>query len=317
MANKLAERIKYAMAHLSHKQYISLLARPNWRRTQRMNMNVLINPFSIRRAALKARASKRIRVMARPKHVNKKYDPALAPPPYPRIHPKTLEATISKRIIDLALPKKRHLLANMRYQTSPNIAELLSKVQNSRYRKYRYFCNVRIQREMRQKQRIMAKLRRAVKPEDWDQHMAFLKKLAAPKVPPRPTFPARKRKWRPANMRRIEELATPLVREMPEVRDPFEVPQSALTYIISKRIESIAYPKTPPVIIPPKIPGAVRRAALKAIASPRIVLLATPAQRPAGMETDLREDAFKVSPKALKAKCSRRLKFLAKPKRYR
>lgn len=33
-------------------------------------------PYSIRRSALKARASKRIKVMAQPKHVTKKYDPA-------------------------------------------------------------------------------------------------------------------------------------------------------------------------------------------------------------------------------------------------
>ncbi|XP_043253352.1 uncharacterized protein LOC122397919 [Colletes gigas] len=317
MGHKLAERIKYAMAHLSHKQYITLLAQPNWRRVQRMNLNLLANPFGIRRAALRARASKRIKVMARPKHLNKKYDPALAPPPYPRIHPKTLEAKSSKRIVDLALPKKRQLLANMRFQTRANIAELLWKVQNSRYRKYRYFCNARQQREMRKKNKIMARLRRAVKPEEWDQHVAFLEKLAAPKVPPKPTFPGRRRKWRPVNMRRIEELATPLIRELPDVRDPFTVPESALTYIITSRMAEIAYPKTLPEIVPPRIPGAVSQAALKAIASPRTILLAKPLERPAGIETDVREDAFTVSPKALKAKCSRRLKFLARPKRYR
>lgn len=51
-------------------------------------------------------------------------------------------------------------------------------------------------------------------------------------------------------------------------------------------------------------------------ASERIIVLAKPAQRPAGLETDLREDAFTVSPMALKAKCSRRLKILARPKVY-
>lgn len=50
-------------------------------------------------------------------------------------------------------------------------------------------------------------------------------------------------------------------------------------------------------------------------ASPRTVTLAKPVERPAGIETDLREDAFTVSPMALKAKCSKRLKFLARPKR--
>lgn len=52
-------------------------------------------------------------------------------------------------------------------------------------------------------------------------------------------------------------------------------------------------------------------------ASPRTINLAKPVERPAGMETDLREDAFTVSPLALKAKCSKRLKMLARPKRRR
>ncbi|EZA47810.1 hypothetical protein X777_15243 [Ooceraea biroi] len=47
-----------------------------------------------------------------------------------------------------------------------------------------------------------------------------------------------------------------------------------------------------------------------------MIALAKPAQRPPGRETDLREDAFTVSPMALKAKCSKRLKILAKPKTY-
>lgn len=112
----LSERIKYAMDHLSHKQHISLLARPNWRRIQKKHVHILPRPYSIRRSALKARASKRIKVMAQPKHVTKKYDPA---------------------------------------------------------------------------QRILAKLRRAIKPDEWEHHMEVLEILSAPKVPPKPR-PVRK-----------------------------------------------------------------------------------------------------------------------------
>ncbi|XP_060817329.1 uncharacterized protein LOC132907887 [Bombus pascuorum] len=314
----LTDRIRYAMDHLSHKQHISLLARPNWRRTQTRNAHILANPYGIRRTALKGRASKRIKAMARPKHVIKKYDPTKAPPPYPRIHPKTLAAKPTKRIHDLALPTKRLLLANMRFPTSSgNIAETLWKVQKSRYRKYRFFCNARQQREMKKKQKIMAKLRRVIKPEEWDQHMELLEILATPKVPPRPRLPGKKKKWRPVNMRRIEELSTPPVREIPPPKDPSEVPRSALTYRITKRLQKIAYPKTVPEIIPPRILGKVSPGALRAVATPRTIILAKPVERPAGMETDLREDAFTVSPMALKAKCSRRLKFLARPKRRR
>lgn len=39
----LTDRIKYAMDHLSHKQHISLLARPNWRRTQTRNAHILVS----------------------------------------------------------------------------------------------------------------------------------------------------------------------------------------------------------------------------------------------------------------------------------
>lgn len=314
----ISDRIKYAMEHLTHKQYISLLARPSWRRTLTKNINLITDPYTTRRAALRARASKRIKVMARPKErrIVKKYDPEKAPLPYPRIHPKTLAAKTTKRITHLALPKKRVLLTNMKLYPSGNLAETLWKAQNSRYRRYRYFCNARIQRENKKRQKILAKLRRAIKPDEWDYHLDVLERLAQPKVPPRPRM-LKKKKWRPVNVRRLEELSTPVARELPEVRDPFTVSPTALTYKASKRIIKIAYSKTEPDVQPPKIPGEVSPAALKAVATPRLIELAKPAERPAGMETDLREDAFTVSPLALKAKCSKRLKLLARPKRRR
>ncbi|XP_076177126.1 testicular haploid expressed gene [Ptiloglossa arizonensis] len=315
---KLAERIKYAMKHLSHKQYTSLLARPNWRRIQRMNIHTVANPFTIKPSALRARASKRIKIMARPKHVTRKYDPSRMPPfSYLRIHPKTLEAKITKRIADLALPSKSQVLANTRFHASGVLAELLWKIQNSRYQRYRFFCNARHQRETKKKQKILARLQRVIKPNEWNQHMAFIDKLSAPKLPPKPTYPGRRRKWRPVNMTRIDELAVPMIRKSPETRDPFVVPKSALVYKISKNLVKLAFPRTQRDTGTPRIPGSVNPAALKAIASPRTILLAKPTERPAGIETDVKENAFKVSPKALKAKCSRRLKFLAKPKKYR
>lgn len=66
-------------------------------------------------------------------------------------------------------------------------------------------------------------------------------------------------------MRRLEELATPPAREMPVIRDPFKVPITALTYKISKRLLKIAFPKAPVEIMPPRIPGKVSPAALKAV----------------------------------------------------
>lgn len=51
-------------------------------------------------------------------------------------------------------------------------------------------------------------------------------------------------------------------------------------------------------------------------ANERYKILATPLVRPPGKETDLRENAFDVSPAALKAWCPPRTKILAKPKSY-
>ncbi|KAG7198239.1 hypothetical protein KM043_005643 [Ampulex compressa] len=318
----VSQRVKYAMAHLSHKQHISQLARPNWRRIQRMDMNILPKPFATSRAALRSRASKRIKVMAQPKFLNKKYDPAKAPSQQPRIHPKTLTAKSSRRIMDLALPKKGVLLTTMKYAMSnktmsENLSNLLWRLKKSRYQRYRFFCNARQKRDFARRKRLMAKLRKNLsKPEDWQKHLQVLERLAAPKVLHRRKPPGRRRKWRPVNMHRVEELAQPVSRASPEIRDPFKVPRSALTYQISSRVKEIAFRKNPPEIIQPRIPGAVSAAAMRAVASPRTIILAKPAVRPAGIETDLREDAFTVSPAALKAKCSKRLKILARAKTY-
>ncbi|XP_025161323.1 testicular haploid expressed gene protein-like [Harpegnathos saltator] len=316
----LALRLRYAMAHLSRKEHIALLARPNWRRLRRFDVNLVADPFSVRRAALRCRASKRIRVMAQPKFVTKKYEAAAAPPPYPRIHPKTLAAKSSRRIVELALPRKRDLLAAMQLARTKSmkatVSDLLLKVRKSRYQRYRVFCNARQEREAKKKRRLMAKLRKALtKPEDWQRHMRVLERLAAPKVVRPKKKPTKKRKWRPVDPKRLEALAQPTVREQPKAKEPFVVAASALTYQITKRTERLAITRKRPEI-PLRVPGAVTPAAMRATASERIIALAKPVSRPVGKETDLREDAFTVSPMALKARCSRRIKRLAKPKIY-
>ncbi|XP_015183281.1 PREDICTED: testicular haploid expressed gene protein-like [Polistes dominula] len=272
----VSERIKYAMAHLSRKQHTRLLARPNWRRLRRPDANIVVDPNAISRAALKCKPSKRIKIMARPKYVTKKYDALDYPAPYQRVHPKTLAATATTRIRNLAVPKKRVL-----------------------------------------EQRIFEFRKPPPRDHDWERHRMIIQKLATPKIyrKPKPFVP--RKRWRPFNMRRIENLAEPVIREIPIDRDPFKVSRSALKYRITDRIMRLYYPKTEFKVMKPRIPGAVSRAALKAIASSRTIFLAKPSKRPAGMETDLREDAFTVSPAALKAKCSRRLKKLAKPRNYK
>lgn len=75
------------------------------------------------------------------------------------------------------------------------------------------------------------------------------------------TFQKKKKK---IDMARLESLALPVVRDLPEMRDPFAVDPDALTYTITKRIESLAVPKFAPEI-EARIPGAVSAGALKAI----------------------------------------------------
>ncbi|CAL1674885.1 unnamed protein product [Lasius platythorax] len=274
-----SQRVKYALAHLSREEHTAQLARPNWRRLRRIDTNVLASPFTVRRAALRSRASKRIRVMAQPKFVTKKYDPAAAPPPYPRIHPKTLAAKSSRRIVDLALPKRRLLVETMKLAATKNmkatVSDLLVKVRKSRYQRYRVFCNARQEREARKKRKRMAKLRRALtKPEDWQRHMRVLERLAAPKVAARPKKrkPAKKKKkWRPVNIEHVYFLALPTIRAPLKIKDPFKVPARALTYRITKRTERLAVRKKWPEI-QLQMPGAVSPAAMKAIGSTHALL---------------------------------------------
>lgn len=77
-------------------------------------------------------------------------------------------------------------------------------------------------------------------------------------------FQGKRKKWRPFNVERIYTLAIPIIRLRPKLRDPFKVPPHALTYQLTKRMESLAVEKKRPEI-PLRIPGVVSPAATKAI----------------------------------------------------
>ncbi|XP_043493298.1 uncharacterized protein LOC122518424 [Polistes fuscatus] len=304
----VSERIKYAMAHLSRKQHTRLLARPNWRRFRRPDANITVDPNAISRAALTCKPSERIKIMARPKYVTKKYD-ALKdyPAPYQRVHPKTLAAKATTRILNLAVPKKRWIVNNY-----SNIFEICLNVFLNDDQKYIKCCNSVLE------QRIFEFRKPPPRDHDWERHRMIIDKLSRPKIYRKPKpFVSRKRRRRRLNMRRIQNLAEPVIREIPIDRDPFSVARSALKYRITDRMMRLYHSKNEFKVMKPRIPGAVSRAALTAIASSRTIILARPAVRPAGMETDVREDAFTVSPAALKARCSRRLKKLAKPRNHK
>jgi len=63
-------------------------------------------------------------------------------------------------------------------------------------------------------------------------------------------------------------------------------------------------------------PGVIPRAALKAILSPRIKELAEPKFNVKTVNTEFKENAFKISPTALTYKATKRIKKLAMPRTY-
>ncbi|XP_011494358.1 PREDICTED: uncharacterized protein LOC105359444 [Ceratosolen solmsi marchali] len=168
---------------------------------------------------------------------------------------------------------------------------------------------------LRNRRKIRKKLHKALaSPGDWERHNSALKKLAAPKrvhEQPQPPKPTKKKKY---SLKRLNVLAQPINLHPIMMPDPFSVKQSALTYRITKHMKHLAKMKDIPQPIF-NVPGRVNPMALLIEASTRIINLAKSVVRPLGLETDLKKNAFSVSPSALKAICSPRLKVLAKPKK--
>ncbi|XP_008203761.1 uncharacterized protein LOC100679689 isoform X2 [Nasonia vitripennis] len=327
----VSKRIKYARAHLTPRRHIAILARPIWRRSYLSpDSNCLPRPFSVCRAALRARPSKRIKMMAQPKSVQRRFDRAASQSrlslQYPRAHRGSLLLETRNRLFDLALPKKSALMHARRLArnraTLANINSLLQGVRKSRYQKYRIICEALQRRAAAREEKIRRKLRRALsKPGDWEKHNRALERLAAPKrrppKPPRPTSQRgrRRAKQRPAfDPQRLELLAQPSRKQPSRARDPFQVARSALVGAFSEHVLELAQRDNPRPVPRYREPGQVLPRALRAHASERILELAKPAVRPPGLQTDLKEDAFSVPPLALKAKCRPRIKILARPK---
>ncbi|XP_014209369.1 uncharacterized protein LOC106640020 [Copidosoma floridanum] len=298
----VSKRIKYARAHLSRRRHTAILSRPLLRRIQKTDFNSLSRPFSVSRAALKARATKRTKMMAQPKRIMPRYES----------HGQT--ALLHARMY-VSSAGNRNLLAN--------ISGRLQAIRKSRYQKYRVISNSLAQRAAARELKIRKKLHQVLsKPADWERHYKVLARLAAPKSTHRPPKPKKHRasaKGGKAGIRRLFDpkrtnmLAQPMTKHQDHGRDPFSVARSALSYKITEHVVKLATvePKQPPRYLQP---GAVRPGALQYVASDRIVVLAKPAERQPGLETNLKENAFSVLPRALKAICRPRVKVLANPK---
>ncbi|KAL7300240.1 uncharacterized protein LOC106656016 [Trichogramma pretiosum] len=327
----VSKRIKYARAHLTRRRHIVILATPLWRRTPHaIDFNSLPRPFQVPRAALRARATKRIKMMAQPKYSRPKYDQNLSRMSLRarRGDSITMSPESTKRLFDLSLPKKSALMHARLYLVSlgnkaglANVSAQLRGIRKSRYQKYRMICNSLHQRAVERERKIMRKMRRYLASTgDWERHKKALERLAQPKkLPRRPRSKplASKKKPKP-NMVRLQFLAKPARKQKPDGRDPFAVQPSALVYKITERMLKLADRENVRPEPEYLVPGAVNPNALKAEPTTRTLQLAKPAERPPGRETDLKEDAFSVPKSALKARCTPRLKKLAKPKtRYR
>ncbi|XP_058805415.1 testicular haploid expressed gene protein-like [Phymastichus coffea] len=319
-----SKRIKYARAHLSRRRHIALLARPHWRRTA-PDFNSIPRPFTVSRAALRARTSKRIKMMARPKHQPKSNQSRVL------LQYSRERREPSRWLFDLALPKKRLLVSARRYLLAQgnramlaNISAQLRGLSKSRYQSYRIICNALRQRAAARQEKIRKKLRRCLcKPSDWERHNKFLEVFARPKSYAKPAkrSPGRrgkgKKKKQLPDPARMNLLAQPARKKTTEIRDPFRVRATALKYEITDRTRELAQHRVRQDQEPIRELGTVALEALQAHANSRILELAKPMVREPGAETDLREDAFSVSPMALKAVCRPRVKVLAQPKKRR
>lgn len=72
----------------------------------------------------------------------------------------------------------------------------------------------------------------------------------------------KKRKYDP---KKVDQLAQPVVKTFPPMRDPFKVHPGALKYEITDKIKSLAFRQHPREYITPLIPGEVKKSALKFI----------------------------------------------------
>ncbi|XP_043483049.1 testicular haploid expressed gene protein-like [Leptopilina heterotoma] len=339
----VSKRVRYARAHFSRRKHIALLARPLKVHLYK-DINILENPFTVSRAALKFRPTKRLKILAKPKSINKKYDSAMKAPIYSKVPQAALNAKASNRIKDLSLPPKS-AVNHIRKVFSQNktkmeyINKISLEIRKSRYQKYRLICNTLHQQAFAREyaefpvrfrstallhsfcQGTFAwrkKLKRFLeKPSDWERHNKVLERLAKPKrkhFPPKLSPLRKSKKKRKYNPTRVEKLAQPLTREAPSKKNAFKVKSGALKYEMTDKMKELAYRIYPRICIEPRIPGKVTISALKYEANDRIQQLARPPNRPPGRETDLKDNAFDVSPTALKAWCSPAIKKLAKPR---
>ncbi|XP_037814742.1 uncharacterized protein LOC119605605 [Lucilia sericata] len=224
-----------------------------------------------------------------------------------------LDQRANTRTEQLAFPRARHLLLFkeqiLRLFSSERILNLNRLIRKSLFSLYSRLANVQPPQE-----------RKPIKKwdsSDWEKHTKILKKLAKPKVAPKPpAMPVKRMPLR--QMKRYKYLAKPKKSQYVEKAD-WVFTYEMRTHKASERTKNLAKPLIRDTTmlyqdLPIKIPLGV----LKHKASKRIIELAEPNARRTGQAapSDLKENPFGISPNALKTKASKRTQELAEPKEY-
>lgn len=249
----------------------------------------------------------------------------------------TLTGKIPSRIYKLAVPKVRHNVPlDLAYRT------FSSGNARYKYRKRQLKTRTRILELAEPKPKIRQVHARCLKSEQaerlyskpnkssiknnsdgWIKHQMWLKKNAAPKKIFRRSPEVKRR----SKMSKSQtDIMLDRLSQVPElkrfvkkliVRTTEPRPFGQITPMGLDWVQRLSVPRKLSSETQLNLdydPGVIPRAALKAILSPRIKELAEPKFNLKTVNTEFKENAFKISPTALKYKATKRIKKLAMPR---
>ncbi|XP_046409185.1 testicular haploid expressed gene protein-like isoform X2 [Ischnura elegans] len=247
------------------KTYTDYLAAPNPRR---LYSEPKVKLGHVPRAALRAKATKRIKQLAHPRSLPTSmhsWDGA------PSVEPAALRYQITERLKELSIPAPR----------GTSSSALVS-------------CSSKDGIQM--------------------DHQERIEMLSRPVYHPPPAVPRRGRKVPLGKLiKRIKSLSQPAERDLERHRaKEWKFTEAMNNYKPSDRLNAISKPITRPNIHVNFDPQ-VSEAAKNFQATERLKVLAQPKRKAQEPDSELRENPFQVSPMALKARCSNRLKELAIP----
>ncbi|XP_046409184.1 uncharacterized protein LOC124174095 isoform X1 [Ischnura elegans] len=298
------------------KTYTDYLAAPNPRR---LYSEPKVKLGHVPRAALRAKATKRIKQLAHPRSLPTSmhsWDGA------PSVEPAALRYQITERLKELSIPAPRLIECCLR-----DYGHLMTDDQRQ-YIEENLKEGREVARKIRDKYRIVETHRAdfyqgtsssalvSCSSKDGIQmdHQERIEMLSRPVYHPPPAVPRRGRKVPLGKLiKRIKSLSQPAERDLERHRaKEWKFTEAMNNYKPSDRLNAISKPITRPNIHVNFDPQ-VSEAAKNFQATERLKVLAQPKRKAQEPDSELRENPFQVSPMALKARCSNRLKELAIP----